>query len=124
MSQFAKDTMTVVAAKLQKSEKEHDDYLDKMLELLSESSMGSTVPSRDSVRQRHLHQEAELALMERQVVTLAAHTAKMQAAIEKLEQVERCFVHVDYMGRPHDDHDRNVPLMHKTHPLSGRSDEP
>ena len=88
MSQFAKDTMTVVAAKLQKSEKEHDDYLDKMLELLSESSMGSTVPSRDSVRQRHLHQEAELALMERQVVTLAAHTAKMKAAIEKLEQVK------------------------------------
>jgi ankyrin repeat protein len=88
MSQYAKDTMTEVAAKLQKSEKDHDQYLDKMLELLSESSMGGAVPSRDSVRQRHMHQEAELALMERQVVTLAAHTAKMKAAIEKLEQVK------------------------------------
>ena len=48
----------------------------------------------------------------------------LQHAIEKLEQVERCFVHVDYMERSADDHDRNVPLQHKTHPLSGRSDEP
>ena len=38
----------------------------------------------------------------------------LQHKIERLEQVERCFVHVDYQERDVDDHDVEVPLAYKT----------
>ena len=38
----------------------------------------------------------------------------LQHKIERLEQVERCFVHVDYQERDVDDHDIEVPLAYKT----------
>jgi len=38
----------------------------------------------------------------------------LQHKIERLEQVERCFVHVDYQERDVDDHDPLTPLVYKT----------
>ena len=38
----------------------------------------------------------------------------LQHKIERLEQVERCFVHVDYQSREVDDHDPHTPLEYKT----------
>ena len=38
----------------------------------------------------------------------------LQHKIERLEQVERCFVHVDYQERDVDDHDPLTPLAYKT----------
>ena len=38
----------------------------------------------------------------------------LQHKIERLEQVDRCFVHVDYQVREIDDHDPNTPLSYKT----------
>ena len=38
----------------------------------------------------------------------------LQHKIERLEQVERCFVHVDYQERDVDDHDPLTPLEYKT----------
>jgi len=40
----------------------------------------------------------------------------LQHKLETLEEVERAFVHVDYMHRPEDDHDPGTPLSNKTHP--------
>eukprot|EP00746_Dinoflagellata_sp_MGD_P086471 gnl/MRDRNA2_/MRDRNA2_34225_c0_seq1.p1 gnl/MRDRNA2_/MRDRNA2_34225_c0~~gnl/MRDRNA2_/MRDRNA2_34225_c0_seq1.p1 ORF type:complete len:467 (+),score=59.75 gnl/MRDRNA2_/MRDRNA2_34225_c0_seq1:99-1499(+) len=37
----------------------------------------------------------------------------LQHKVESLEEVERCFVHIDYQYRDHDDHDKNVPLKLK-----------
>mmetsp|Transcript_107733 Transcript_107733/g.285530 ORF Transcript_107733/g.285530 Transcript_107733/m.285530 type:complete len:278 (+) Transcript_107733:438-1271(+) len=37
----------------------------------------------------------------------------LQDKIEQLEECERCFVHIDYQHRDHDDHDRSVPIHHK-----------
>lgn len=37
----------------------------------------------------------------------------LQHKIEQLEDVERCFVHIDYQLREHDDHDPEVPLEAK-----------
>jgi len=38
---------------------------------------------------------------------------ELQHKIEMLEEVERCFVHIDYQLREHDDHDPGVPLSEK-----------
>jgi cation diffusion facilitator family transporter len=38
----------------------------------------------------------------------------LQHKIERLEQVERCFVHVDYRLRDVDDHDPHTPVEYKT----------
>jgi len=38
----------------------------------------------------------------------------LQHKIERLEQVDRCFVHVDYQMRDVDDHDINTPIGYKT----------
>lgn len=40
---------------------------------------------------------------------------RLQHSVEKLELVERCFVHIDYCRRELDDHDPNVPLCLKTY---------
>merc|ERR1719265_490601 len=37
----------------------------------------------------------------------------LQHKVELLEEVERCFVHIDYQYREHDDHDPGVPLQYK-----------
>jgi cation diffusion facilitator family transporter len=37
----------------------------------------------------------------------------LQHKIERLEQVDRCFVHIDYMARETDDHDPHTPLAYK-----------
>lgn len=37
----------------------------------------------------------------------------LQHKIETLEEVERCFVHIDYQLRVHDDHDPDVPIEEK-----------
>jgi len=37
----------------------------------------------------------------------------LQHKIENLEECERCFVHIDYQRREHDDHDPNVDLQFK-----------
>lgn len=37
----------------------------------------------------------------------------LQHKIEMLDEVERCFVHIDYQLRPHDDHDPKVPIEEK-----------
>lgn len=51
----------------------------------------------------------------------------LQHKIEMLEECERCFVHIDYQMREHDDHDPDVPIERKIYgaPLrsSPRSDE-
>lgn len=39
----------------------------------------------------------------------------LQHKIETLEEVERCFVHIDYQLRLHDDHDPDVPIEEKVH---------
>lgn len=38
----------------------------------------------------------------------------LQHKIERLEQVDRCFVHVDYQHRDVDDHDPCAPIGYKT----------
>jgi len=38
----------------------------------------------------------------------------LQDSIERLDECERCFVHIDYKHREHDLHDTNVPLEAKT----------
>merc|ERR1719253_3801 len=38
---------------------------------------------------------------------------ELQHKIEEMEEVERCFVHIDYQLREHDDHDPGVPLSEK-----------
>jgi len=38
----------------------------------------------------------------------------LQHKIERLEQVDRCFVHVDYQNRDVDDHDPTTPIGYKT----------
>jgi hypothetical protein len=38
----------------------------------------------------------------------------LQHKIERLEEVDRCFVHVDYQYRDVDDHDPSTPLEYKT----------
>jgi len=38
----------------------------------------------------------------------------LQHKIESLDEVERCFVHIDYQVREVDDHDPNVPVEYKT----------
>jgi len=40
---------------------------------------------------------------------------RLQHSVEKLELVERCFVHIDYSRRENDDHDPDVPLYLKTY---------
>ena len=47
-------------------------------------------------------------------LTCFASAVVLQHKIERLEQVERCFVHIDYMERDVDDHDVEVPLAYKT----------
>ena len=37
----------------------------------------------------------------------------LQHAVEKLDEVERCFVHVDYMKRSIDEHDVEAMVRHK-----------
>lgn len=37
----------------------------------------------------------------------------LQHKIEEMEEVERCFVHIDYQFRMHDDHDPEVPIEEK-----------
>jgi divalent metal cation (Fe/Co/Zn/Cd) transporter len=39
---------------------------------------------------------------------------RLQHKIEKIDEVERCFVHIDYSFREFDDHDPDVPLTYKT----------
>mmetsp|Transcript_2 Transcript_2/g.5 ORF Transcript_2/g.5 Transcript_2/m.5 type:complete len:429 (+) Transcript_2:181-1467(+) len=39
---------------------------------------------------------------------------RLQHKIESLDDVERCFVHIDYQLRDVDDHDPNVPVEYKT----------
>ena len=39
----------------------------------------------------------------------------LQHKIERLEQVDRCFVHLDYQARVVDDHDHETPVLHKMH---------
>lgn len=39
----------------------------------------------------------------------------LQHKIETLDEVERCFVHIDYQLRVHDDHDPEVPIEKKIH---------
>mmetsp|Transcript_62308 Transcript_62308/g.171181 ORF Transcript_62308/g.171181 Transcript_62308/m.171181 type:complete len:88 (-) Transcript_62308:57-320(-) len=38
----------------------------------------------------------------------------LQHKIERLEEVDRCFVHVDYQFRDLDDHDSKTPIGYKT----------
>jgi cation diffusion facilitator family transporter len=45
---------------------------------------------------------------------------KLQDEIEKMEEVERCFVHIDYQMRQHDDHDPGVPLSEKLYGAKNR----
>ena len=37
----------------------------------------------------------------------------LQHKIEALEEVERCFVHIDYQQREGDDHDPSIPVAYK-----------
>jgi cation diffusion facilitator family transporter len=39
----------------------------------------------------------------------------LQHKVEELDDVQRCFVHIDYQLREHDDHDPSVPLAEKLH---------
>lgn len=39
----------------------------------------------------------------------------LQHKIEALPSVERCFVHIDYQHRDHDDHDHTTPVVRKVH---------
>ena len=38
----------------------------------------------------------------------------LQHKIERLEEVERAFVHIDYQVRDVDDHDPRTPILRKT----------
>lgn len=58
--------------------------------------------------------EVEL-VMDRKTPLQESHDVGMllQDRIERLEECERCFVHVDYECRQHDDHDKAVPIASK-----------
>merc|ERR1719356_2142439 len=46
---------------------------------------------------------------------------ELQHKIEKMEEVERCFVHIDYQLREHDDHDPGGPLSEKLYGAKNRN---
>ena len=46
----------------------------------------------------------------------------LQHKIEALPSVERCFVHIDYQHRVHDDHDLATPVVHKIHASVSRGE--
>merc|ERR1712187_1022348 len=58
--------------------------------------------------------EVEL-VMDRRTPLEESHDVGMllQDRIERLDECERCFVHVDYEHRQEDDHDQSVPITKK-----------
>jgi len=58
--------------------------------------------------------EIEL-VMDRNTILQQSHDVGMllQDRIEHMEDCERCFVHIDYDYRTHDDHDKSVPINFK-----------
>jgi hypothetical protein len=49
-------------------------------------------------------------------------SVSLQDRIERLDDVERCFVQVDYQHRDQDEHDTKVPVGEKINPNRGRRD--
>ena len=92
------------------------DFLELVREMAETHDPGATL---DQIRAYHfgprflveveIVMQPETALRESHDVGIV-----LQHKIERLEQVERCFVHVDYQERDVDDHDPLTPLAYKT----------
>jgi len=93
----------------------HPDFLSTVREMAQQHHPEATL---DVVRAYHFGPkflvEVELC-MDRDTPLWNSHDVGivLQDKIEHLEECERCFVHIDYQHRDHDDHDRNVPIHHK-----------
>lgn len=91
------------------------EFIDKVKELASTHSGSATL---DTVKAYHFGPkflvEIEL-IMEKSTPLEISHDVgiALQVKIENLDECERCFVHMDYQNREHDDHDKSVPLDKK-----------
>jgi|EP00927_Polykrikos_kofoidii_P016210 cation diffusion facilitator family transporter len=91
------------------------DFLSKVEDIARSHDSNAEL---DTVRAYHfgpkLLVEIEL-VMDRQTSLEVSHDVgiKLQDEIEHLEECERCFVHIDYQHREHDDHDVTVPVQKK-----------
>jgi len=91
------------------------DFLRKIQSLASEHDPSMTL---DQLKAYHFGPRylVEIEVVMPESTTLReSHDAgiKLQHAIETLEDVERCFVHIDYQLRTCDDHDPEVPIEQK-----------
>lgn len=92
------------------------DFLELVREMAETHDPGATL---DQIRAYHF---GPRFLVEVEIVMLPETPLReshdvgivLQHKIERLEQVERCFVHVDYQERDVDDHDPLTPLVYKT----------
>ena len=92
------------------------DFLELVREMAETHDPGATL---DQIRAYHF---GPRFLVEVEIVMLPDTPLReshdvgivLQHKIERLEQVERCFVHVDYQERDVDDHDPSAPLVYKT----------
>jgi len=99
----------------------HPEFLSTVREMAERHDPGATL---DIVRAYHFGPkflvEVEL-IMDRQTPLEISHDVGMhlQDQIERMDECERCFVHVDYQHREKDDHDVSVPIHEKvTTPVS------
>jgi len=92
------------------------EFLDVVREMAETHDPAASL---DMVRAYHFGQcflvEVELVMAE-DTALRESHDCgiHLQHKIEALEQVERCFVHIDYQHRDVDDHDPSIPLGYKT----------
>jgi len=99
------------------------EFLEKVRELAAQHHPDAKL---DIVRAYHFGPrflvEVEL-VMDRATPLETSHDVGMllQDQIEHMDDVERCFVHVDYEHRDEDDHDKSVPIAKKTCSPVGRT---
>jgi cation diffusion facilitator family transporter len=105
----------------------HPDFLSTVREMAESHDPNAKL---DIVRAYHFGPkflvEVEL-IMDRQTPLAISHDVgiSLQDQIERMEECERCFVHVDYQHREMDDHDTTVPIAQKvTTPVSASQAHP
>lgn len=90
----------------------------EVLKKIQDLALQDTKMDLDSLRAYHFGPkylvEVEVVMPEHTTLR-ESHDAGiiLQHKVELLEEVERCFVHIDYQRREHDDHDPGVPLQWK-----------
>jgi len=101
----------------------HPEFLETVREMAKQHDPNATL---DIVRAYHFGPkflvEIEM-IMDRLTPLEISHDVgmRLQDQIERMDECERCFVHVDYQHRDKDDHDVTVPIHEKvTTPVAGQ----